>query len=86
LTYSIDWKPAAIDAVARLHKEDPTGVELVLLAVDDLLDNPWPTNSVELGHAGIYRLLLGYYRVTYAVSESTVTVAVLLVGKSPNAR
>lgn len=86
MTFRIDWRPEAIDAFARLHKEDPSGADLVFLAIYELRGNPRPTNSAELGDSGVYRLLLGYYRVTYTVSESTVTVAILLVGKSQTAR
>lgn len=86
MTYSIIWKAEAIEGAARLHKIDPIGADLILAAVYDLADNPAPGNSVLLGDAGLRRLLLGYYRVLYHVSDGTVTVTVMMVGKAAEPR
>ncbi len=80
------WKGEALEGSSRLHRVDPVGADLVLLAVDDLTDNPRPTNSAALGESGLRRLLLGYYRVLYHVSDATTTVTVLMVGKAPDPR
>jgi mRNA interferase RelE/StbE len=86
VTYSIIWKAEAIEGATRLHKIDPIGADLILAAVYDLADNPKPTNSVVLGNSGLRRLLLGYYRVLYHVSDATVTVTVMMVGKAAEPR
>jgi mRNA interferase RelE/StbE len=83
-TYWIDWKPAAIDAASVLHREDTLGAQLVLTAVYELSDNPKPGNSANLGRGGLRRLLLGYYRVLYKVSEKNATVTVIMVAKAPH--
>ena len=81
-TYWIDWKPAAIDAATLLHQEDKLGAQLVLAAVYELGDNPTPGNSANLGRGGLRRLLLGYYRVLYKVSEKNSTVTIIMVAKA----
>jgi mRNA interferase RelE/StbE len=86
VTYSIIWKAEAIEGATRLHKIDPIGADLILAAVYDLADNPKPSNSVLLGTSGLRRLLLGYYRVLYHVSDGTVTVTVMMVGKAAEPR
>jgi len=83
-TYWIDWKPAAIDAASLLHREDKLGAQLVLTAVYELGDNPRPGNSANLGRGGLRRLLLGYYRVLYKVSEKNSTVTIIMVAKAPH--
>ncbi|WP_051451740.1 hypothetical protein [Actinospica robiniae] len=83
-TYWIDWKPAAIDAATMLHQEDKLGAQLVLAAVYELGDNPTPGNSANLGRGGLRRLLLGYYRVLYKVSEKSSTVTIIMVAKAPH--
>lgn len=82
--YWIDWKPAAIDAATLLHREDKLGAQLVLAAVYELGENPCPGNSASLGRGGLRRLLLGYYRVLYKVSEKNSTVTVIMVAKAPH--
>jgi mRNA-degrading endonuclease RelE of RelBE toxin-antitoxin system len=52
--------------------------------VYELGDNPRPGNSTNLGRGGLRRLLLGYYRVLYKVSEKTTTVTVIMVAKAPH--
>jgi mRNA interferase RelE/StbE len=83
-SYEIAWKPSAFDAAVQLHREDRLGAELVIAAVWDLADNPRPSNSTSLGRSGLRRLLLGYYRVLYKVSDKTVTVTVVMVAKAPH--
>lgn len=83
-TYWIDWKPAAIDAATMLHQEDKLGAQLVLAAVYELGDNPTPGNSANLGRGGLRRLLLGYYRVLYKVSDKNNTVTIIMVAKAPH--
>ena len=83
-TYWIDWKPAAIDAASTMHREDKLGAQLVLTAVYELSENPRPGNSANLGRGGLRRLLLGYYRVLYKVSEKSATVTVIMVAKAPH--
>jgi len=83
-TYWIDWKPAAIDAATMLHQEDKLGAQLVLAAVYELGDNPTPGNSANLGRGGLRRLLLGYYRVLYKVSDKNSTVTIIMVAKAPH--
>ena len=50
----------------------------------ELGDNPTPGNSANLGRGGLRRLLLGYYRVLYKVSEKNSTVTIIMVAKAPH--
>jgi mRNA-degrading endonuclease RelE of RelBE toxin-antitoxin system len=54
----------------------------IVSAVYELTDNPRPTGSTQLGGSGTYRrLLLGYYRVLYSVTDDPPQIKIFLVGR-----
>ncbi|MEU8779791.1 type II toxin-antitoxin system RelE/ParE family toxin [Streptomyces sp. NPDC048606] len=81
MTYSIVWDEAAIDAAARLLKDDPDGLRQLMDAVDLLADQPRPEGSTPYGSPDLRRMHVGRYRVLYEITEAAVTIVVVHVGR-----
>ncbi|MFC7932687.1 type II toxin-antitoxin system RelE family toxin [Streptomyces cinereoruber] len=81
MTYSIVWDEAAINAAARFLKDDPDGVRQLMDAVDLLADQPRPAGSTPYGSPDLRRMHVGFYRVMYEITEATVTIVVIHVGR-----
>ncbi|MFD7445766.1 type II toxin-antitoxin system RelE/ParE family toxin [Streptomyces sp. NPDC059909] len=81
MTYAIIWDEAAIGAAARFLKDDPEGLRQLMDAVDLLAGQPRPEGSAEYGSADLRRMHVGRYRVLYEITEATVTVVVIHVGR-----
>lgn len=87
IRYALAWEDAAVDRLAALAKQYPEAAQGVIPAIYELADNPRPTGSTQLGGSGTYRrLLLGYFRVLYAVSDDPPLVRIVLVGRADQAR
>lgn len=85
--YELDWEPEAIDRLAALVKTYPEAAAGVIPAIYELATNPRPIGSTQLGGSGTYRrLLLGYFRVLYAVDDDARTVRIILVGRADQPR
>ncbi|WP_030777422.1 type II toxin-antitoxin system RelE family toxin [Streptomyces sp. NRRL F-2664] len=81
MTYAITWDEAAIGAAARFLKDDPDGLRHMMDAVDLLAEQPWPGGSAEYGSPDLRRMHVGRYRVLYEITETTVTIVVIHVGR-----
>ncbi|MEV7181024.1 type II toxin-antitoxin system RelE/ParE family toxin [Kitasatospora sp. NPDC093679] len=81
MTHLIVWDEHAINAAARFLKDDPDGLRQVMDAVDLLADNPRPAGTAEYGSPDLRRLHVGRYRVLYEITDATVTIVVLNVGR-----
>ncbi|MFI9297548.1 type II toxin-antitoxin system RelE/ParE family toxin [Streptomyces gardneri] len=81
MTYAIVWDEAAIDAAVRFLKDDPDGLRQLMDSVDLLADHPRPDGSAEYGSPDLRRLHVGRYRVLYEITEATVTIVVIHVGR-----
>ncbi|WP_327241083.1 type II toxin-antitoxin system RelE family toxin [Streptomyces sp. NBC_01320] len=81
MTYAITWDEAAIDAAARFLKNDPDGLRQLMDAVDMLAEHPRPAGTAEYGSPDLRRMQVGRYRVLYEITEATVTIAVIHVGR-----
>ncbi|WP_327280937.1 MULTISPECIES: type II toxin-antitoxin system RelE/ParE family toxin [unclassified Streptomyces] len=81
MTYEIVWDEPAIDAAARFLKDDTDGLRQLMDAVDLLADQPRPEGSTPYGSPDLRRLHVGRYRVKYEITEATVTVVVIHVGR-----
>jgi mRNA interferase RelE/StbE len=81
VTYSIVWDEPAIDAAARFLKDDPDGLRQLMDAVDLLADQPRPDGSTAYGSPDLRRMHVGRYRVMYEITESTVTIVVIHIGR-----
>lgn len=84
--YERVWEPEAIDRLAALVKQYPEAAQAVVPAIYELAANPRPTGSTPLGGSGTRRLLLGYYRVLYEVSDEPPVVQIFLVGRADQPR
>ncbi|MEJ8653612.1 type II toxin-antitoxin system RelE/ParE family toxin [Streptomyces sp. MS1.AVA.3] len=82
MTYTIVWDEAAIDAAARFLKDDPEGLRQLMDAVDLLADQPRPEGTAEYGSTDLRRMHVGRYRVLYEITEETVTIVVIHVGRT----
>lgn len=85
--YALAWEDAAVDRLADLVKQYPQAAQGVIAAIYELAANPRPTGSTQLGGSGTYRrLLLGYFRVLYEVSDDPPLVRIILVGRADQPR
>ncbi|MFD7735750.1 type II toxin-antitoxin system RelE/ParE family toxin [Kitasatospora phosalacinea] len=78
---TIIWDEPAIDDVARFLKDDPEGLRQLMDSVDLLAHSPRPPASAEYGSADLRRVHVGRYRVMYEITETTVTVIVIHLGR-----
>ncbi|CAM5688338.1 MULTISPECIES: type II toxin-antitoxin system RelE family toxin [Streptomyces] len=81
MTYEIIWDPAAVDAATRFLKDDADGLRLLMDAVDLLAAQPRPTGSAEYGSPDLRRIHVGRYRVLYEITEATITIVVIHIGR-----
>ncbi|GHF10547.1 MULTISPECIES: type II toxin-antitoxin system RelE family toxin [Streptomyces] len=81
MTYDIVWDEHAIDNATRFLKEDPEGLRLLFDSIDLLAENPRPAGAAEYGSPDLRRLHVGRYRVLYEITERTVTIVIIHVGR-----
>ncbi|MFH8842068.1 type II toxin-antitoxin system RelE/ParE family toxin [Streptomyces sp. NPDC017868] len=81
MTYEIVWDEAAIDAAARFLKDDPDGLRQLMDSIDLLADQPRPEGSAEYGSPDLRRMHVGRCRVLYEITEATITVVVIHIGR-----
>ncbi|MFD0275520.1 type II toxin-antitoxin system RelE/ParE family toxin [Kitasatospora sp. NPDC127111] len=81
MTYRITWDEPAINAAARFLKDDADGLRQVMDAVDLLADDPRPAGSAAYGSPDLRRIHIGRYRVLYEITEQTVTIVVIHLGR-----
>ncbi|MFJ7159790.1 type II toxin-antitoxin system RelE/ParE family toxin [Streptomyces sp. NPDC101118] len=81
MTYAIVWHETAINAAAHFLKEDPDGLRQQMDAVDLLADQPRPDGTIPHGSPDLRRMHVGRYRVLYDITEATVTIVVIHVGR-----
>ncbi|MBT2398417.1 type II toxin-antitoxin system RelE/ParE family toxin [Streptomyces sp. ISL-100] len=81
MSYEIIWRRGATDTATRYLKDDPDGLRQVFAAVDLLVDDPRPTGSAAYRSPDLRRMHVGRYRILYEITESTVTIVVMNVGR-----
>ncbi|MFD7094062.1 type II toxin-antitoxin system RelE family toxin [Streptomyces xanthophaeus] len=81
MTFAVVWDEAAIDAAVRFLKDDPDGLRQLMDAVDFLADEPRTQGTAEYGSPDLRRMHVGRYRVLYEVTDTTVTIVVIHVGR-----
>jgi mRNA interferase RelE/StbE len=81
LRYAIVWDEAAIDTAARFLKDDPDGLRQLMDAVDLLADDPRPDGTFEYGSPDLRRMHVGRYRVMYEITDTTLTIVVIHIGR-----
>lgn len=76
--YNIYWKARA---KKQLDKIELKSRYRIVLAVEELKDNPFPPNSKKLvGTENGYRIRIGNYRVIYSVYRQELNILVLKLG------
>ncbi|WP_406401525.1 type II toxin-antitoxin system RelE/ParE family toxin [Streptomyces sp. NBC_00879] len=81
MSHQIIWRLRATDTARRFLKDDPDGLRQVYAAVDLLADDPRPSGSAEYGSPNLRRLHVGQYRVMYEITDETITIVVIHVGR-----
>ncbi|MGW0625921.1 type II toxin-antitoxin system RelE family toxin [Streptomyces sp. NPDC002758] len=82
MTYEIYFEPHALDVAARFLKEDPSGLAVVLDAVDELAHDPRPVGSVVYGSPDLRRLHVGDCRVLYVIDNEVIHILVTHLGRT----
>ncbi|WFB07700.1 type II toxin-antitoxin system RelE/ParE family toxin [Streptomyces sp. LX-29] len=82
MSYEIVWDEHAIDAATRFLKDDPDGLQQLFTAIDLLSDNPRPAGSAEYGSADLRRMHVGRYRVLYEITNASVTIVIIHIGRT----
>jgi mRNA interferase RelE/StbE len=83
LSYQVLWEEPALDVAARFLRDDPDGLRQVFKATDLLAADPRPEGTTEYGSADLRRMHVGRYRIMYEITEGTVTVMVVHLGRTP---
>ncbi|MER6996969.1 type II toxin-antitoxin system RelE/ParE family toxin [Streptomyces sp. NPDC000410] len=81
MSYQIIWRLQATDAATRFLKDDPDGLRQVFASVDLLAEEPRPPGSAEYGSPDLRRMHVGQYRVMYEISNETITIVVIHIGR-----
>ena len=77
-SYQIEWKPSALKELRGFQKE---AVRRIILTVEKLADNPFPSGVRKLvGSEYTYRVRIGDYRVIYSVYEQRLLIEIVRVG------
>ncbi|MDF4251600.1 type II toxin-antitoxin system RelE/ParE family toxin [Streptomyces sp. WMMB303] len=82
MTYAIVWEEAALNAAPRFLEDDAEGLRRLMDAVDLLAQEPRPDGTVEYGSPDLRRMYVGRYRVVYEITDNTVTVVVMHLGRT----
>ncbi|MFF5128119.1 type II toxin-antitoxin system RelE/ParE family toxin [Streptomyces syringium] len=81
MSFQIIWDEPAIDAATRFLKDDPEGLRQLFTAIDLLADDPRPVGAAEYGSPDLRRIHVGRYRVLYEITDSSVTIVIIHVGR-----
>ncbi|MGH3384744.1 MAG: type II toxin-antitoxin system RelE family toxin [Nocardioidaceae bacterium] len=81
MTYTVVWVDEAFGAAQTYMTDDPDGLAQVFDAVDLLADEPRPAGAFAWG-VDRFRIHIGRYRVMYEVTDTTVTVEVMHLGRT----
>lgn len=83
MSYQVFWEEPALDVATRFLRDDPDGLQQVFKATDLLAVDPRPEGTTEYGSPDLRRMHVGRYRIMYEITESTVTVMVVHLGRTP---
>lgn len=82
MSHEIIWDEAALDMAARFLKDDPEGLRQLIASIDLLADSPRPEGSTPYGSPNLRRIHSGRYRALYEISDATVTIIVIHIGRT----
>jgi mRNA interferase RelE/StbE len=81
--YRLQISAGARRKMTEYAKSDPRGMDLVLDTINLLTTDPRPRGAQQYGSRNTLRIHIGAYRLLYEVSDSTVTIALISLGKVP---
>lgn len=81
MTWIVEWEPTALAAAVRFLADDPTSVDALLHATDQLAENPRPASSRPWG-MDHRRLRNGPWRVLYRLGTDGQTVHIEHIGRA----
>jgi mRNA interferase RelE/StbE len=81
VSYALSWSVPALDRAAGYLRDDPDGVEAVLVAAEELADRPRDDPSTQLTSPDLRRLRVGRYRLVYEVDDDRSAVVVVHLGR-----
>jgi mRNA interferase RelE/StbE len=81
MTYTIIWADEALGAAQVYLADDPEGLAKVFDALDLLAHEPRPEGAFAWG-VDRFRIHIGLYRVIYEITDKTVTIEVIHLGRS----
>ncbi|MFI2351736.1 type II toxin-antitoxin system RelE/ParE family toxin [Streptomyces sp. NPDC019443] len=82
MTYEIVWDEPAINADAQFLTDDPDGLRQLMDAIELLANHPRPDGTAEYGSPDLRRMHVGRYRVLYEITDRTVTIVVVHIGRT----
>ncbi|MBN1590961.1 MAG: type II toxin-antitoxin system RelE/ParE family toxin [Pirellulales bacterium] len=79
MTYRVEVKPSAADALAKIPQPHRGRIAR---KIDRLADNPRPRGSILLeGPSALYRVRVGDYRIVYQIQDAALVVLVVRIGQ-----
>ncbi|MEU5420306.1 type II toxin-antitoxin system RelE/ParE family toxin [Streptomyces sp. NPDC020667] len=80
MSYTLIWANDTARKLRELRQRDGDAVKPFHDAINSLVRDPRPSSSVQMGGTNSYRLRTGKYRALYEISDSRVSVTVLMIG------
>lgn len=81
MTYSVELAKSADKFLTKLSRAQPKDVAAIEDAIEDLADDPRPSNCKPLaGYRNVWRIRVGGYRICYTVDDGKVVVLVVAIG------
>lgn len=80
MTWAVVWEPTALDTAVRHLNHDPAGVDSLLHATDQLVDDPRPASSRPWG-SEYRRLRHGPWRILYRIDAAEHVLNIEHVGR-----
>jgi mRNA-degrading endonuclease RelE of RelBE toxin-antitoxin system len=81
VTWQVLWESSALNAAAGFLKDDPASVDALLMATDQLAEDPRPAGSRAWG-VHHRRLHHGPWRILYRVDPDAQSVHVEHIGRT----
>jgi mRNA interferase RelE/StbE len=76
--YAVFFRPSADRALRKLPKEIQ---RRIVIAVNDLQDDPRPSSTIKMqGADDLWRIRVGDYRLVYTIKDRDLLVLVLRIG------
>ncbi|MBO0656752.1 type II toxin-antitoxin system RelE/ParE family toxin [Streptomyces triculaminicus] len=83
MRYTLIWANDTARKLRELRQRDGNAVKPFHDAINGLVRDPRPSAAVRMGGTTSYRLHIGKYRALYEISDSKVSVTVLMIGNTP---